>query len=316
MITERRNPRSVDIDLLPTERILKIINAEDALVATVVAAAIPQIAKAVEMAAESIRSGGRVIYVGAGTSGRLAAVDAAEIPSTFSTPPEWVQAVIAGGAKAFTVALEGTEDDRERATADLKPKKLTKDDLVIGVAASGNTPYTLASLEFAKSKGAKTVAVVCVENSPMSKTADLTILTLVGPEVVTGSTRMKAGTAQKLVLNMISTATMIRLGMTYSNWMINVCMTNNKLRERGIQILEEILGVKPDVASRLVEVSGGKLKVAVLIGATGCGRKEAEKRLPEAARNLRSAIAHIRTGREYSEERRNRASHAPRHHAE
>ena len=298
MITERRNPRSVDIDLLPTERILKIINAEDALVANVVAAAIPQIAKTVEMAAESIRSGGRVIYVGAGTSGRLAAVDAAEIPSTFSAPPEWVQAVIAGGAKAFTIALEGTEDDRERAAADLKLKKLTKDDLVIGVAASGNTPYTLASLEFAKSKGAKTVAVVCVENSPMSKTADLTILTLVGPEVVTGSTRMKAGTAQKLVLNMISTATMIRLGMTYSNWMINVCMTNNKLRERGMHILQEILGVQPDEAARLTKSSGSNLKVAVIMGAIGCTREEAEKRLNDAKGNLRGVISHLGTGRE------------------
>ena len=298
MITERRNPRSVDIDLLPAERILKIINAEDALVANVVAAAIPQIAKTVEMAAESIRSEGRVIYVGAGTSGRLAAVDAAEIPSTFSTPPEWVQAVIAGGAKAFTVALEGTEDDRKSAAADLKPKKLTKDDLVIGVAASGNTPYTLASLEFAKSKGAKTVAVVCVENSPMSKTADLTILTLVGPEVVTGSTRMKAGTAQKLVLNMISTATMIRLGMTYSNWMINVCMTNNKLRERGMHILQEILGVQPDEAAHLTKSSGSNLKVAVIMGAIGCTREEAEKRLNDAKGNLRGVISHLGTGRE------------------
>jgi len=298
MITERRNPRSVDIDLLPTERILKIINAEDALVGNVVAAAIPQIAKTVEMAAESIRSGGRVIYAGAGTSGRLAVVDAAEIPSTFSTPPEWVQAVMAGGAKALTLALEGTEDDREKAAADLKPKKLTKDDLVIGVAASGNTPYTLASLEFAKSKGARTVAVVCVENSPMSKTADLTILTLVGPEVITGSTRMKAGTAQKLVLNMISTATMIRLGMTYSNWMINVSMTNNKLRERGMHILQEILGVQPDEAARLAESSGSNLKVAVIMGAIGCTREEAEKRLSDAKGNLRGVISHLGTGRE------------------
>src|SRR5213593_1864511 len=298
MITERRNPRSVDIDLLPTERILKIINAEDALVGNVVAAAIPQIAKTVEMAAESIRSGGRVIYAGAGTSGRLAVVDAAEIPSTFSTPPEWVQAVMAGGAKAFTLALEGTEDDREKAAADLKPKKLTKDDLVIGVAASGNTPYTLASLEFAKSKGARTVAVVCVENSPMSKTADLTILTLVGPEVITGSTRMKAGTAQKLVLNMISTATMIRLGMTYSNWMINVSMTNNKLRERGMHVLQEILGVRRDEAARLAESSGSNLKVAVIMGASGCTKEQAEKRLRDAKGNLRTVISHFGTGRE------------------
>src|SRR2546422_7882059 len=255
MITERRNPRSVDIDLLPTERVLKIINADDAVVANVVASAIPQIAKVVETAAECIRSGGRIIYIGAGTSGRLAILDAVEIPPTFSTPPEWIQAVMAGGAKALPHAIEGSEDDRARAAADLKSKKLTKDDLVIGIAASGNTPYTHAAIEFAKSKGAKTVAVVCVENSPMSKTADLTIQTLVGPEVITGSTRLKAGTAQQLVLNMISTATMIRLGMTYSNWMINLSMTNNKLRERGMHVLQEILGVRRDEAARLAESS-------------------------------------------------------------
>ncbi len=298
MITERRNPRSVDIDLLPTERVLKIINADDALVANVVASAIPQIAKVVETAAECIRSGGRIIYIGAGTSGRLAILDAVEIPPTFSTPPEWIQAVMAGGAKALPHAIEGSEDDRARAAADLKSKKLTKDDLVIGIAASGNTPYTHAAIEFAKSKGAKTVAVVCVENSPMSKTADLTIQTLVGPEVITGSTRMKAGTAQKLVLNMISTATMIRLGMTYSNWMINLSMTNNKLRERGMHVLQEILGVRRDEAARLAENSGSNLKVAVIMGASGCTKEEAQKRLRDAKGNLRTVISHFGTGRE------------------
>src|SRR5436190_1029992 len=298
MITERRNPHSVDIDLLPTERVLKIINADDALVANVVASAIPQIAKVVQTAADCIRGGGRIIHIGAGTSGRLAILDAVEIPPTFSTPPEWIQAVMAGGAKAFTHAIEGNEDDRARAAADLKSKKLTRDDLVIGIAASGNTPYTHAAIEFAKGKGAKTVAVVCVENSPMSKTADLTIQTLVGPEVITGSTRMKAGTAQKMVLNMISTATMIKLGMTYSNWMINVSMTNRKLRERGQYILQEILGVKPDQAARLVQASGSNLKLAVIMGATGCTREEAEKRLNQANGNLRGVISHLGSGRE------------------
>ena len=298
MITERRNPHSVDIDLLPTERVLKIINADDAVVTNVVASAIPQIAKVVETSANCIRGGGRIIYIGAGTSGRLAILDAVEIPPTFSTPPEWIQAVMAGGVKAFTQAIEGSEDDRARAAADLKSKKLTKDDLVIGIAASGNTPYTQAALEFAKSKGAKTVALVCVEDSPMSRTADLTIQILVGPEVITGSTRMKAGTAQKLVLNMISTATMIRLGMTYSNWMINLSMTNNKLRERGMHVLQEILGVGRNEAARLAESSGSNLKVAVIMGATGCTKEEAEKRLSDAKGNLRTVISHFGTGRE------------------
>jgi len=296
--TERRNPRSVDIDLFPTERVLKIINAEDALVAGAVAAVIPEIAKLVEVAVLSIRSGGHVIYVGAGTSGRIAITDAAEIPPTFSAPAEWVQAVIAGGTKSFAKAMEGAEDDREKAAIDLKTKKLTEKDLVIGIAAAGATPYTLAALEFAKSKGAKTAAIVCSENSPMSKIADVTLHLAVGAEIITGSTRMKAGTAQKMVLNMISTATMIRLGMTYSNWMINVSMTNEKLRERGKHMLQEILGVKPNDAEKLVEASGANLKVAVIMGATGCDRKEAEKRLTAANGNLRNVVAHLGSGRE------------------
>jgi N-acetylmuramic acid 6-phosphate etherase len=295
---ERRNPRSVDIDLFPTERILKIMNAEDALVATAVAAAIPEIAKLVGLAVESIRAESRIIYVGTGTSGRIALMDAVECPPTFGIDPEWIQAVMAGGAKAFTQSIEGAEDDREKAAADLKSKKVTKKDLVIGIAASGSTPYTLAALEFAKAKGAKTAAIVCVDNSPMSKIADLTIYTAVGAEVITGSTRMKAGTAQKLVLNMFSTALMIRLGMTYGNWMINVGMTNGKLRGRGKHILQEILGVPPDEADKLVEASGSNLKVAVIMGATGCNRKEAEKRLADSNGNLRAVLGHLGSGRE------------------
>jgi N-acetylmuramic acid 6-phosphate etherase len=295
---ERRNPRSVDIDLFPTERILKIINAEDALVPSAVAAAIPQVAKLVDLAAQSIRAGGHVFYVGTGTSGRIAIVDAVECPPTFGIPPEWVQAVIAGGTRAFTQSIEGSEDDEEKAAVDLKSKKLTNDDLVIGIAASGSTPYTQAALEFAKTKGAKTAAIACVENSPIAKVADFSIYIAVGPEVITGSTRMKAGTAQKLVLNMFSTALMIRLGMTYSNWMINVGMTNKKLRSRGKQILQEILGVKPDDADRLVEGSGSNLRVAVVMGATGCDRKEAEKRLAESNGNLRIVLGHLGSGRE------------------
>jgi N-acetylmuramic acid 6-phosphate etherase len=296
--TERRNPRSVDIDLFPTERVLKLINAEDALIASAVAAVIPEIAKLVDVAVLSIRSGGHVIYVGAGTSGRIAITDAAEIPPTFSAPAEWVQAVIAGGTKSFAKAMEGAEDDREKAAIDLKSKKLTEKDLVIGIAAAGTTPYTLAALEVAKSKGAKTAAIVCSENSPMSKIADITVHLAVGAEIITGSTRMKAGTAQKMVLNMISTATMIRLGMTYSNWMINVSMTNEKLRERGKHMLQEILGVKPIDAEKLVHASGSNLKIAVIMGVTGCDRKEAEKQLAAENGNLRSVLGHLGSGRE------------------
>jgi len=288
----------VDIDLFPTERVLKIINSEDALVSSAVAAAIPEISKLVDAAVLSIRSGGHVIYVGAGTSGRIAITDAAEIPPTFRAPEDWVQAVIAGGAKSFAKAMEGAEDDREKAASDMKSKKPTEKDLVIGIAAAGTTPYTLAALEFAKSKGTKTAAIVCSENSPMSKIADITVHVAVGAEIITGSTRMKAGTAQKMVLNMISTATMIRLGMTYSNWMINVSLTNEKLRERGKHILQEILGVKPNDAEKLVEASGANLKVAVIMGATGCNRKEAEQRLTAGNGNLRTVLGHLGSGRE------------------
>jgi N-acetylmuramic acid 6-phosphate etherase len=296
--TERRNPRSVDIDLFPTERVLKTINAEDAIVPSAVAAAIPDIAKLVDLALRTIRAGGHVIYVGAGTSGRIAITDAAEIQPTFSAPHEWIQATIAGGTKAFAKAVEGLEDDGEKAAADLKSKKLTKNDLVIGITATGATPYTLAALEFAKSKKAKTGAIVCAEDTPMSKIADITVYVAVGPEIIAGSTRMKAGTAQKLILNMFSTALMIRLGMTYSNWMINVSMTNQKLRERGKQILQEILGVRPNDAERLVEASGANLKVAVIMGATGCDRQKAENQLTAANGNLRSILGHFGSGRE------------------
>lgn len=298
MTQERRNPHSVDIDLFPTERILKIINAEDALVAGAVAAAIPEIAKLVDTAAECIRSGGHIIYVGTGTSGRIAIIDAVECPPTFGTPPEFVQAVIAGGARAFTQSIEGSEDNREKAATDLRSRKLTKNDLVIGIAASGSTPYTMAALEFAKTKGSRTAAIVCAENSQISKIADSMIYVPVGAEVITGSTRMKAGTAQKLVLNMFSTTLMIRMGMTYSNWMINVGMTNHKLRGRGKQMLQDILGVPPDEAEKLVAASGSNLKVAVIMSATGCDRAEAERRLAESNGNLRTILGHLSSGRE------------------
>jgi len=298
MSTERRNPRSVDIDLFPTERILKIINSEDALVANAVGAAVPAIAQAVDLCVETIRREGRIFYIGAGSSGRIAALDAAECPPTFSTPPEWVQAVIAGGPKALVHAAEDAEDDGEKAAADMKARKVSSKDLLVGIAASGKTPYTVNALEYGKTKGARIVALVAAPDSPMAKVADIVIETAVGPEIVTGSTRMKAGTAQKLVLNMISTATMIRLGMTYGNWMVNVSMTNNKLRDRGVHILREILGVNLDQARKLSEQSGGKLKVAVVMGALNCNRKEAERRLSEGSGNLRRVLGHLGSGRE------------------
>jgi N-acetylmuramic acid 6-phosphate etherase len=252
----------------------------------------------VDLAVEAIRDGGRILYVGAGSSGRIAALDAAECPPTFSAAPEWFEAVIAGGAKAIVQPMEGAEDDRTKGAADLKARKTCSRDLVIGLAASGKTPYALAALEYAKTRGARTAAVVAVADSPMARIVDVAIETLVGPEILTGSTRMKAGTAQKLVLNMLSTATMIRMGMTYSNWMINVTMTNTKLRARGVHMLCEILGVNLEEAQKLTERSGGKLKVAVLMGATGCTRKDAEERLASVNGNLRKVLGHLSSGRE------------------
>jgi N-acetylmuramic acid 6-phosphate etherase len=298
MNTERRNPRSVDIDLFPTERILKIINAEDAQISGIVASAIPEIGKAVDVAVAAIKSGGHVFYVGAGTSGRLAVLDAAECPPTFGSPDEWLQALLAGGSKAFTQSKENSEDDREQAHIDLKAKKIGPKDFVVGVAASGQTPYTQAAIEFARDRGAKTAAIVSVTGSPMSKIADITVCTPVGPEIISGSTRMKAGTAQKMVLNMISTTMMIRLGMTYSNWMVNVSMTNRKLRERGMQILKEILGLHDDELLKLVDQSGGDLKIAIVMGALGCDNKQAGKLLAANDGNLRKVVAHLGTGRE------------------
>jgi N-acetylmuramic acid 6-phosphate etherase len=252
----------------------------------------------VDLAVDAIRGGGRIVYVGAGSSGRIGALDAAECQPTFSAPAEWIEAIIAGGARALVQPMEGAEDDMDKGAADLKARKVSSKDLVIGLAASGKTPYVCAALGYAKTKSAKTAAVVAVPDSPMAKVSDVVIETLVGPEILTGSTRMKAGTAQKLVLNMLSTAAMIRLGMTYSNWMINVTMTNTKLRARGVHMLREILGVSLEEAQKLTERSGGKLKVAVLMGAMGCSRKDAEERLEAANGNLRKVLGHLGTGRE------------------
>lgn len=290
MSTEDRSLRSVDIDTQSTTRILEIINAEDASVAAAVRTVIPEIARAVDAAVASVQAGGRILYAGAGTSGRIAVLDAAECPPTFNSPADWVQAVLAGGRSAFECAEEGSEDDRDRAAADLRSRDVGPNDLVIGIAASGRTPYTHAALQYATSVGAKTVAIVSVCEAPMSAAADIFIPVVTGPEVIAGSTRMKAGTAQKMVLNMISTAVMIRLGLTYGNWMINVRMTNRKLRQRGLRILQEILGVDAAGAERLADASGGELKVAVLMGKSGIERERAAALLAEAGGDLRRAL--------------------------
>jgi N-acetylmuramic acid 6-phosphate etherase len=287
--TERRNPRSRSLDQLATLELLNIMNREDRLVALAVAKEIPAIARAVEVVAKSMKQGGRLIYVGAGTSGRLAALDAAECPPTFGVSSGLVQAVVAGGSRALARAAEGVEDSTSRGARDLAARNIGPRDVVIGVSASGSTPYVLGALRFARKRGAKTVLLTSNPNSPARRTAQITIAPQTGPEVIAGSTRMKAGTAQKLILNMLSTAAMIRLGRVYNNWMVDLTMTNAKLRSRGRRILEEATGASATQAKRALAQSGS-VRVALMMLKTGASAKEARQRLQGAGGDLSQAL--------------------------
>ncbi len=288
--TERENTASVDLDKRSALEIARIINAEDATVARAVAGAIPNIAKAIDAVANAIANGGRLIYVGCGTSGRLAALDASEIPPTFNVPPDKVLYVMAGGEKALTRAAEFNEDSREDGVRDLKRKKPSRNDVVIGIAASGRTPYTIAAVEHAREKGAVTGAIVCNAGSPLGKTADIEMVAEVGAEVISGSTRMKAGTAQKLICNMITTGAMSRLGYVYGNLMVNVHLKNEKLVERGIGILMKAAAVERSKAKRALEASGEQVPVALVMLKAGISRRRAEARLAAANNHVRRAI--------------------------
>jgi N-acetylmuramic acid 6-phosphate etherase len=288
--TEQRNPTSAQLDTLSALEIARVINSEDATVAVVLAAALPAIAQTIDAVAHAIGAGGRLIYVGAGTSGRIAALDASECPPTFNSDPKTVQFVIAGGTKALWSAVEGEEDSADLGRRDIRKMKPGKKDVVVGLAASGRTPYTVAALEFARSRGARTVAVTCNPGSPLERTAEIAIVAPVGPEVVTGSTRMKAGTAQKLVCNMITTGAMARLGYVYGNLMVNVHLKNKKLVERGISILMEGAGVAREQAVRALRAAKGSVPVALVILKTGINRKEAERRLKTTRGNVRRAM--------------------------
>ena len=281
MLTESQNPNTLEIDCLSTLEIVERINDEDAKVALAVRAALPQIALAVDGIAARIERGGRLIYVGAGTSGRLGVLDAAECVPTFNTDPALVVGLIAGVTRALTVAVEGAEDDREAGRADLLAIGLTANDAVVGIAASGRTPYVLGALAYAQEIGALTVGVACNVPSAVLDAANIAIGVPVGPEVITGSTRMKAGTAQKLVLNAISTATMIKLGKVYGNLMVDVRPTNEKLVDRARRIVAQIAGVGYDEAARLLDASGGEVKTAIVIARRGVA--------PDAARDLLAA---------------------------
>ena len=238
LLTEQSNHAAANLDQKPSLELARIINAEDAKVAGAVKKALPQVSRAIDEIAAALKRGGRLIYVGAGTSGRMAALDASECPPTFNTDPETVQFVIAGGTRALWSATEASEDSAELGVSAIADRKPDKDDVVVGIAASGRTPFTIAAIEEARRHGSKTIAVVCNPGSPLEEAAHFAIVTEVGPEVVSGSTRMKAGTAQKLVLNMLSTGAMTRLGYVYGNLMVNVHMKNEKLVERGITILQ------------------------------------------------------------------------------
>ena len=291
LLTEQRNPASAAIDTAGTEAALRIINREDAKVAAAVEREIPSITRAVEAIAGAIERGGRLFYIGAGTSGRLGVLDAAEIPPTFGTPPELVTGIIAGGDAAVSRATEASEDDPATGARDLLGHGFTARDVLVGLAASGRTPYVLGAIAEARRLGAVTVGISCTSDSELAGAAAIAITPLVGPEVIAGSTRLKSGTAQKLVLNMLSTAVCIRLGYVYGNLMVNVQPKNSKLADRARRIIAAAAEVSPERAAELLEASGGRVAVAIVMSRRGCARNEAERLLAEAGGRVSKALA-------------------------
>jgi N-acetylmuramic acid 6-phosphate etherase len=290
LATEQQNIASSELDTKSALEIAQIINREDKKVAAAIEKALPQIAQAIDLIAGAIKNGGRLIYVGAGTSGRIAALDASECPPTFNVPTKAIQYVMAGGDKALGRASEINEDMRPLALRDLARRKLGKKDVVAGISASGRTPYTVAALEYARRKGARTIAVVCNRQSEMGRLAEIEIVADVGPEVVSGSTRMKAGTAQKMILNILTTGAMARLGYIFGNLMVNVDIRNQKLVERGLTILEEAAGVDRQAAAKALKAAGNRVAVALVMLKAGVNRSTAEKRLKKADGSVRKAI--------------------------
>ncbi len=289
--TEQPNHAALDLDRKSSLDIAHLINAEDATVALAVTRALPQIARAIDLVAGALRHGGRLIYVGAGTSGRIAALDAVECPPTFNTDPRSVQFIIAGGPKALASASEISEDDSKQGRDQMSRRKPTKHDVVLGIASSGRTPFTVAAIERARQRGAHTIALTCNPNSPLERAAHFAIVTQVGPEVLAGSSRMKAGTAHKMVLNMISTASMTRLGYVYGNLMVNVAPKNEKLLQRAIGILERATGATHESATRALKASGNRTPVALVMLAAGVTRPQAQDALKKSNGHVRQAIA-------------------------
>jgi N-acetylmuramic acid 6-phosphate etherase len=292
--TEQPNPASKDLDLKSSLQIVRIINSEDAKVAAAVKRALPQIARAIDVIAAALKQGGRLIYVGTGTSGRIAALDAAEIPPTFGANPKTVQFIIAGGIKALGEAVESNEDSREFGEQAIAKKKPGKKDVVVGIAASGRTPFTIAAVQYARRHGAKTVAVTCNRNSQLGKTAEIEIVVEVGPEAISGSTRMKSGTAQKMVLNMLSSGAMTKLGYVYGNLMINVRTKNYKLAERAATILQRAADVPRETAQQALKASESSVPLALIMLKTGAKKVVAQRALKAADGNVRAAIAAVK----------------------
>jgi len=288
--SEQRNAASRNLDRMSAMEIVRLINREDRKVAAAVGRALPAIARAVDAIVKAIRGGGRLIYVGAGSSGRMAVLDAAECPPTFGTSPTLVQALIAGGRPAVTGAVEGAEDSLANAKRDLRAKKLTRRDVLVGITASGTTPYVLAALKQARKRGAATVAITVNPNTPAARLAKILIATQVGPEILTGSTRLKAGTAQKMVLNMLSTAAMARLGHVYENLMIDVKPSNQKVSARILRILAEASGESQSAAERALRQAGHNMRVALVMLELGVSAQGAKKKLRAAKGSLREAL--------------------------
>jgi N-acetylmuramic acid 6-phosphate etherase len=275
--------------------IVRLINNEDATVAAAVRRALPQIARAIDIVADGLRHGGRLIYVGAGTSGRLGALDASEIPPTFNTTPRAVQYIMAGGARALGTSTEASEDDTTLAVAEMKKRRPGKYDIVLGIATSGRTPFTIAAVEYARRRGSHTIALTCNRDSPLERAADFAIVTEVGPEVLAGSSRMKAGTAHKMVLNMISTGAMTRLGYVYGNLMVSVWTKNEKLVQRAVRIVEQATGADHETAARALKDSGNRTPVAVVMLAAGVARSKAAAALKKSRGHVRQAIVDARS---------------------
>jgi N-acetylmuramic acid 6-phosphate etherase len=290
MLTETPNPRTMNIDQFSTLEMLRIINEEDASVATAVGRVLPAVAQAVDAIAERLRAGGRLFYVGAGSSGRLGVLDAAECVPTFGVEPDRVQGILAGGDMALIHSAEGAEDDHDLGYHDLVAVNVGAQDVVVGIAASGRTPYVIGALEAANERGAITVAISCNEPAPILDLAQIPIPVVVGPEIIAGSTRLKSGTAQKMILNMLSTASMIRLGKVYGNLMVDVRVTNQKLAQRARNIVMKVAGISSEEAERLLSLTNNEAKPAIVMAVLGVSADEARARLDAAEGMLRRVI--------------------------